>query len=333
MAMKMEISKIKVAERIRKLTEKIDELATDIQKNGLINPITIMETNNNDEYQLLAGLRRLRAARFLGWTEIDVNIVPPKDAEAALNIEYSENVQREDFTYSEKVDYTRLISEIESAKAKERMSEGGKTAGRSRPQQGGEFLPQATSEEDNFEKIPSMDHKRKPRTRDIIGAKIGMSGKQYDMAKYIAKHASQEIIDELDRNERTITGTYNELRDAEKKSQLPEETKSEAAVSSKSKSISKKSYEKLQEKLATTEEEFKEFVSKYAMANHKRGMLENQLQHVNFQLENERIGSNKIISELREQISELKTALAAANERIRELEKIIEQKETENGSN
>jgi ParB family chromosome partitioning protein len=326
--MKMEISKIKVAERIRKLTEKIDELAANIQKNGLINPITIMETNDGDEYQLLAGLRRLNAARSLGWTEIDVNIVPPKDAEAALNIEYSENVQRENFTYSEKMDYTQLISEIESAKAKERM-----LAGKTADIDPGEFLPQGTSEEDNFGKIPSTDHKRKPRARDIIGAKIGMSGKQYDMAKYIAKHASQEIIDELDRNERTITGTYNELRDAEKKSQLPEETKSEAAVSSKSKSISKKSYEELQEKLATREKEFEEFVSKYATANHKRGMLENQLQHVNFQLENERIGSDKIIAELREQISELKKALTAANERIRELEKIIEQREINNATN
>jgi hypothetical protein len=241
------------------------------------------------------------------------------------------------------MDYTRLISEIESAKAKERMLTGKSFSantpkkifpeGTSKKEDPGEFLPQGTSEEDNFEKIPFTDHKRKPRARDIIGAKIGMSGKQYDMAKYIAKHASQEIIDELDRNERTITGTYNELRGLEKKSQLPEEIKSEVFRSSKPKSISAKSYGELQEKLATTEEEFKEFVSKYAMAKHKREMLENQLQHVNFQLENERIGSDKIISELREQISELKKALAAANERIRELEKIIEQKETDNESN
>jgi ParB family chromosome partitioning protein len=323
--MKIEISKIRVAERIRKLTEKIDELAADIQKNGLINPITIMQMSNNDEYRLLAGLRRLRAARFLGWTEIDVNIVPPKDAEAALNIEYSENVQREDFTYSEKMDYTRLISEIESAKARERQTEGqifgGLTAGRGR------------SKDDSIKEIFPGSNTQQPQTRDIIGAKVGMSGKLYDKAKYIAKHASQEIIDELDRNERTISGTYNELRSLEKKSQLPEGTKSEVFRSSKPKSISAKSYNELQEKLATTESEFKEFVSKYAMANHKRGMLENQLQHVNFQLENERIGSNKIISELREQISELKKALAAANERIRELEKIIEQRETENENN
>jgi hypothetical protein len=228
----------------------------------------------------------------------------------------------EDFTYSEKMDYTRLISEIESAKARERML-AGISFNKNNPK---EIFPEGTSKCSDF--LP-ISGKQKPQTRDVIGAKIGMSGKLYDKAKYIAKHASQGIIDELDRKERTISGTYNELRNVEKKSQLPEETKSETFAPSKQKSISAKSYGELQEKLATTEAEFKEFVSKYAMANHKRGMLENQLQHVNFQLENERIGSDKIISELREQIVELKKALAVANERIRELEKIIEQKETE----
>ncbi|GHU51781.1 hypothetical protein AGMMS49975_06280 [Clostridia bacterium] len=38
-----------------------------------------------------------------------------------LKIEFSENEQREPFTYSEKMDYARLIEEIETAKAKERM--------------------------------------------------------------------------------------------------------------------------------------------------------------------------------------------------------------------
>ncbi len=40
--MRIEIESIKVAARIRKLTAKIDALAADIQKNGLINPITVM---------------------------------------------------------------------------------------------------------------------------------------------------------------------------------------------------------------------------------------------------------------------------------------------------
>jgi len=196
--MKIDIGRIKVAARIRKQTVKIDELAADIKKNGLLNPVTVMPSG--EEYQLLAGLRRLRAAQSLGWTEIEVNAVTPKDAEAALNIEYSENVQREQFTFSEKMDYARLMEEIEQAKAKERMSAGGK--GMNEGVHNGAPLPQG-------------------KRRSIIGAKIGMSGFQYDRAKYIADRVSQDVIEELDSGERTIGKTYAELR-AQAKSGEPE---------------------------------------------------------------------------------------------------------------
>jgi peptidoglycan hydrolase CwlO-like protein len=58
-------------------------------------------------------------------------------------------------------------------------------------------------------------------------------------------------------------------------------------------------------------------------------MLETQVHNVNVQLQCECEGKN----ELHKQISELKKALAAANERIRELEKIIEQREINNATN
>ena len=54
------------------------------------------------------------------------------DAEAALHIEIGENEYREPFTFSEKMDFSRMILEIERAKAKKRMAEGGKEAGRGR---------------------------------------------------------------------------------------------------------------------------------------------------------------------------------------------------------
>ncbi len=194
------IEKIKVAERIRKQTTGVDELAADIQKNGLINPITVMVIEGGGEFQLLAGLRRLRAVQSLGWEEIAVTVVAPKDAESALNIEYSENVQREAFTFSEKMDYARLLAEIEKAKAKERMLSG-KSVESGDP-------PRARAE--------GGEHRE---TRTIIGKKIGMSGWQYDRAKYITDHAPQEVIDKLDHGDRTIHGAYKELRDAKKKTQ------------------------------------------------------------------------------------------------------------------
>jgi ParB family chromosome partitioning protein len=202
--MKVDINNIKIASRIRLQTIRIEELAADIKKNGLLNPITVMKNIDckgsknlsGEEYQLLAGLRRLRAAQSLGWTEIEVNIVTAADAEAALNIEYSENIQREQFTFSEKMKYSQLIEEIEKAKALERMAEGGK-GGVKEGMDGRPYLTEGTS-------------------RDIIGGKVGMSGRQYDRAKYIAENASPDVIDQLDAGERSINKTYDELRTQEK---------------------------------------------------------------------------------------------------------------------
>lgn len=189
------IEKITVKERIRKEISKIAELAADIEYNGLLHPVTVMETEDGT-LRLLAGLRRLKAVQSLGRTEIAVNIVAPANAEAVLRIEVSENEQREDFTYSEKMDYARLLEEIEREKAKERMSFGGK---------GG-----------SDEGVDCSPHLEPSKSRDVVGAKIGMSGRQYDRAKYIADNAPEEVIEQLDRGERSIKGTYDELRAQEK---------------------------------------------------------------------------------------------------------------------
>ena len=217
--MKIDINNIKVMERIRKEINKIDELAEDIALNGLLHALIVMALDGG-EYQLLAGLRRLNAIQSLGWTEVPVNIVAPADAEAALRIEISENEQREPFTFTEKIDFARLVEEIEREKAKLRKLEGqslgGTIAGRGRPLDDS-FQPPGPS---------SYEAPKSPRqqTRDIVGEKIGMSGKQYDRAKFIASNAPQEVIDELDRGERKIRPTYDELKAKEKAALPPAET-------------------------------------------------------------------------------------------------------------
>ena len=49
-----------------------------------------------------------------------------KDAEHQLNLEISENEARKDFSKAERIDYARRLERIESLKARERMSDGGK---------------------------------------------------------------------------------------------------------------------------------------------------------------------------------------------------------------
>ena len=69
------------------------ELSKSIEENGLINPIII-----NENYELLAGYRRLRAVKKLGWKDIEVKMVHTNDELDKLNIELEENLLRKDFT-------------------------------------------------------------------------------------------------------------------------------------------------------------------------------------------------------------------------------------------
>ena len=114
--MLVDIEKIKVKERIRKDFGSIHELAEDIKKNGLINPPAV-----NKNFELLAGERRLRACKFLGWKQIPVNMIDTENEEQDLHIEISENEARKEFTMTERLEYAKRLAEIESAKAKERM--------------------------------------------------------------------------------------------------------------------------------------------------------------------------------------------------------------------
>lgn len=117
--MLINVDKIIVKDRIRKDFGDIAELATDIKDNGLISPIVV-----NKDYVLLAGERRLRAVKHLGWKQVEVRMMDTRDAEHELNIEISENDVRKAFSKSERVDYMYRLMRIEKEKARERMTTG-----------------------------------------------------------------------------------------------------------------------------------------------------------------------------------------------------------------
>ena len=77
--MDVKISEIKVTERIRKDNGDIESLAKSIKEYGLINAITLMESEGG--YVLIAGFRRLSAFKLLGMEAIPSNILSPLDAE------------------------------------------------------------------------------------------------------------------------------------------------------------------------------------------------------------------------------------------------------------
>lgn len=86
------------------------ELSDSIQKQGIIQPITVRKLGL-EKYQLISGERRLRAAKMAGLKSIPVFIRVAND-EQMLEMALVENIQRENLNAIEiAVSYTRLIEE------------------------------------------------------------------------------------------------------------------------------------------------------------------------------------------------------------------------------
>ena len=88
--------------------KKLDDLVASIKEKGVVQPVIVRDKNG--EYELIAGERRLRAARTLGIEEIPVIIRNVSDADA-LELSLIENIQREE------------LNPIEEAKAFKRLME------------------------------------------------------------------------------------------------------------------------------------------------------------------------------------------------------------------
>ncbi len=90
--------------------QSLEELASSIRKLGIVQPLTVRETGGG-RYQLIAGERRLRAARLAGLTHVPAYIRTADD-QAMLELALVENIQREDLDAVEvAISFQRLIEE------------------------------------------------------------------------------------------------------------------------------------------------------------------------------------------------------------------------------
>jgi ParB family chromosome partitioning protein len=108
--MKKLIKSIVVEEtlRIRKDSGDLAALEASIRRVGLLNPIVVDERD-----QLVAGYRRLKACRNLGWSEIEVSVVKcDGDILKMLEVEVDENFYRKDFTPDEIISIEKRREEI-----------------------------------------------------------------------------------------------------------------------------------------------------------------------------------------------------------------------------
>ena len=101
----VKIDDIKIKKRVRRDLGDLEALKESLRLYGLLNPITL-----NSKYELIAGERRLEAAKSLGWERINAIVLDNNvDKIRQLEIELEENNQRKEFTDEELLDgYKRL---------------------------------------------------------------------------------------------------------------------------------------------------------------------------------------------------------------------------------
>jgi len=88
----------------------LEELTISVRKLGLVQPLTVRETHDG-RYQLIAGERRLRAARMAGLTHVPA-FIRTADDQAMLELALVENIQREDLDAVEvAISFQRLTEE------------------------------------------------------------------------------------------------------------------------------------------------------------------------------------------------------------------------------
>ena len=89
--------------------EELKELSSSIKNQGLIQPIIVKPTDNN-QFQIIAGERRWRACQLNGMHEVDC-VIKDLDETSVLEAALIENIQREDLNVIEEANaYKGLIN-------------------------------------------------------------------------------------------------------------------------------------------------------------------------------------------------------------------------------
>lgn len=113
--------------RMRFDYDELEGLAQSIRSNGILQPI-ILRKNENEEYELISGERRLRAARMVGLNKIP-SLVIEADSEKSTLFSILENLQRKDLDFFEEAQaLDKLLSDYGMS-----QEEIGKKLGKAQP--------------------------------------------------------------------------------------------------------------------------------------------------------------------------------------------------------
>ena len=93
----------------QKFDEKsLKELAESIREKGIIQPITVRTRDKG--YELIAGERRLRAAKLAGLTEVPVHVLEIEDDVEMMELALIENIQRENLNVVEEAEAYAMLN-------------------------------------------------------------------------------------------------------------------------------------------------------------------------------------------------------------------------------
>ncbi|MDE6592614.1 MAG: ParB/RepB/Spo0J family partition protein [Oscillospiraceae bacterium] len=90
-------------------SEELEDLAASIKTNGLIQPITVRRVDVG--FELVAGERRLRAARLCGMTEIACIVIETTERGSAM-MSLVENMQRKDLNFFEEAEAIKVMIDL-----------------------------------------------------------------------------------------------------------------------------------------------------------------------------------------------------------------------------
>ncbi len=201
----MQISSIRIGERVRKDMGDIAALSASIEKHGLLHPPAV-----TSDGVLIAGHRRILACTGLGMATIPVRIIDVGDL---LSAERDENEVRKSFTPSEAVAIARVIDESMKDEKKRSLKERCRKAGLiSAAKRKGEVF-------DSIEEINTVEnlHGVENRSRDFAATVVGMSGPTYFRARAVVEAAEQnaeqfgDIVETMDATG-NVSGAHAELK-------------------------------------------------------------------------------------------------------------------------
>lgn len=199
--MKLNLEDVTVGTRIRKQVGDISGLMQSMEERGQLQPILVGSGN-----KLIAGYRRLTAARKLGWETIEAyRATNLDDGLEKLKAERDENTQRLDLAPSEIVAAAEELEKLEKPEAEKRKQATQAKPGKGKVGEG---------------KFPAPE---KGRVADRIAAAFGISGKTYEKAKAVVRAAKSKsslkgVVEEMDKTGK-VDRAYKKVQRARRESE------------------------------------------------------------------------------------------------------------------